>query len=84
MRMRRAFAWGCIESIRELGTAVGVDTADLWLASKYRSIGSDFEDNVLLAAAKRSNADFIVTWDRVLCYDAGRKGRDASRHAIGA
>ena len=63
----RAFAWGCIENIRELGTAVGVDTADLWLASKYRSIGGDFEDNVLLAAAKRSNAGFIVTWDRVLC-----------------
>ncbi len=63
----RAFAWGCIENVRELATAVGVDTGDLWLASKYRSIGSDFEDNVLLAAAKRSNADFIVTWDRVLC-----------------
>ena len=65
-RAARAFAWGCIENVQELATAVGMDTGDLWLASKYRSIGGDFEDNVLLAAAKRSGADYVVTWDREL------------------
>lgn len=62
----RAFAWGCVESIRGLATAVGVDEADLWLASKYRSIGSDLEDNVLLASAQRCDADYLVTWDTQL------------------
>ena len=62
----RAFAWGCLENIRSCATAVGVDEADLWLASKYRSVGPDFEDNVLLAAAQRANADYLVTWDAAL------------------
>ena len=62
----RAFAWGCLENIRSFATAVGVDEADLWLASKYRSVSPDFEDNVLLAAAQRANADYLVTWDAAL------------------
>ena len=62
----RAFAWGCVENIRDCATAVGVDEADLWLASKYRSVGPDFEDNVLLAAAQRAGADYLVTWDAAL------------------
>lgn len=59
----RAFAWGCMHNIRSLATAVGMDESDIWLASKYRSISSDLEDNVLLAAAQRSSADYVVTWD---------------------
>ena len=62
----RAFAWGCLENTRSCATAVGVDEADLWLASKYRSVGPDFEDNVLLAAAQRAGADYLVTWDAAL------------------
>jgi predicted nucleic acid-binding protein len=52
--------------MRDFATAVGVDEADLWLASKYRSVSSDFEDNVLIAAAQRANADYLVTWDAAL------------------
>lgn len=62
----RAFAWGCLQNMRDFATAVGVDEADLWLASKYRSVSSDFEDNVLIAAAQRANADYLVTWDAAL------------------
>ncbi len=62
----RAFAWGCVENIRELATSVGLNEGDLWLASKYRSVSPDLEDNVLLAAAKRVNADYLVTWDAAL------------------
>ena len=62
----RAFAWGCIENIRELACAVGADEADVWLATKYRSISDDFEDNILLAAAQRVAVDYLVTTDRVL------------------
>lgn len=59
----RAFAWGCIENMRSFATAVGVDESDIWLASKYRSINPDLEDNVLLAAAQKSGAEYVVTWD---------------------
>ena len=59
----RAFAWGCVQNMRCLATAVGVDESDIWLASKYRSISPDLEDNVLLAAAQRSDADYVVSWD---------------------
>ena len=60
----RAFAWGCVENIRSYATAIGMDDSDLWLASKYRSINSDLEDNVLLAAAQRADVDYVVTWDK--------------------
>lgn len=59
----RAFAWGCIQNMREFASAVGMDESDIWLASKYRPMDPDFEDNVLLAAAQRSGADYVVTWD---------------------
>lgn len=59
----RAFAWGCVENMRSFAAAVGVDESDIWLANKYRSFNPDLEDNVLFAAAKRSGADYVVTWD---------------------
>lgn len=62
----RSFAWGCVENVRSCATAVGVDEADIWLASKYRAFGADFEDNMLLASAHRAQADYLVTWDKVL------------------
>lgn len=65
-----AFAWGCIGSIRELGTAVGLDEGDLWLACKYRALGSSLADNVLLAAAERAHADYVVTWSEDLLSSA--------------
>ena len=62
----RAVAWGCLENMREMGTAIGCDEADLWLACKLRGLHSDFEDNLVLAAAERAHADFIVTDDEQL------------------
>lgn len=59
-------AWGCIDNLCELATAVGMDNSDVWLARKYRALNDDFEDNFVLAAAERANADFIVTNDRQL------------------
>lgn len=61
-----AFAWGCIDNIRVLGTAVGVDEADLWMACKYRSVSPSLADNTLLAAAERAKVDYLVTWDERL------------------
>ena len=62
----REIAWACIENMRELGTAVGVDEADLWLACKYRRLHEDLEDNLVLAAAERVHADYLVTTDAQL------------------
>lgn len=62
----RRTAWGCIDNLRENATAVGADDADVWLASKYRKVNWDLEDNMVLAAAKRAEVDYLVTSDRAL------------------
>ena len=57
-------AWRRIDDMSEVGFAVGCDESDLWLARKHRTIHYDFEDDLMVAAAKRSEADFIVTRDK--------------------
>lgn len=59
-------AWGCIEHLQEIATAVGADLSDVRLATKLRSIHSDFEDNLIIAAAERAQADYLVTNDKRL------------------
>lgn len=59
-------AWACIENMAEIGVSVGADASDFWLARKYRSIHTDLEDNLLLAAAERAQADYLVTSDKSL------------------
>ena len=66
MAALRRVAWGCVDSLRDGATAVGADESDAWLACKYRRINWDLEDNMVLAAAKRSGADYLVTSDRAL------------------
>lgn len=60
------YAWGCITDLRELASAVPTDDGDVWLAIKYRSLSEDLEDNLVLAAAQRSGATYLVTTDPVL------------------
>ena len=62
----RALAWGMVDNMREMGTAVGLDESDLWFASKMRSLHSDLEDNIVRAAAKRAKADLLITYDEGL------------------
>lgn len=62
--------WGIIETMGELGTPVGADLSDVWLARKYRSLHSDFEDDLVLAAAQRAGADVLVTEDIALIQHA--------------
>ena len=59
-------AWGCVDNLCELATAVGMDGSDVWLARKYRALHGDLEDNFVLAAAERADADFLVTSDQQL------------------
>lgn len=58
--------WQYIEHMAIIGTAVGCDESDLWLARKYRSIHPDLEDNLIVAAAQRASADYLVTNDEKL------------------
>ena len=62
----RQIAWSCVDNMREFATAIGADESDVWLASKYRKLTWDLEDNMVLAAAERSGADYLVTNDRAL------------------
>lgn len=59
-------AWSFVSCMRELATPVGVDASDFWLAERYRSLHSDFEDNLVLAAVERAHADLLVTSDAKL------------------
>lgn len=59
-------AWACLENMSELATAIPADEGDLWFARKYRSYHGDFEDNLIVAAARRAKADYIVTTDKLL------------------
>ena len=58
--------WSCVDSLCDGATAVGADQSDVEIARKYRSICSDLENNFVMAAAERAQADFIVTSDKKL------------------
>jgi predicted nucleic acid-binding protein len=62
----RDIAWACVDNMSELGTPVGADESDLWLARKYRRLHPDLEDDLVLAAAERAQADYLVTSDEAL------------------
>lgn len=59
-------AWACVNNMREQATAVGADESDLWQACNLRSIHNDLEDNLIVAAAQRANATYLVTNDETL------------------
>ena len=65
-RAANAQAWDCIDRMLEVGTPVGTDVSDVWLACHLRDIHPDFEDDMVLAAAERAQADFLVTSDEQL------------------
>lgn len=60
------YAAACVTSMDEIATAVGADSSDVWLARKYQRIHTDFEDCMVLAAAQRAKADYLVTSDEAL------------------
>lgn len=62
----RTCAWENVNDMREMATAVGADESDVWLACASEYLHNDVEDNLVLAAARRSKADCLVTNDRGL------------------
>lgn len=59
-------AWACLRNLEEIATAVGCDQSDVSLARVQRSLHEDYEDNLVIAAAQRANADLLVTNDEHL------------------
>lgn len=62
----RIAAWALVEKLVENVEVVGSDYSDAYLASKHRAIHDDYEDDLVIAAAMRMNADLLVTSDQTL------------------
>ena len=74
-----AAAWGCVNALQEMACAVPLDHTDVWMASKQRVLHADFEDDLIIAAALRARADYLVTNDEGLlrhCPVAALDARD--------
>ena len=65
-----SLAWDCLDVLSQLATPVPCDLSDIWMASKQRNLHSDYEDDLIIAAAIRSQADLLVTNDAKLCSHA--------------
>lgn len=55
-----------IKNLSQIATGVACDSSDIWLAQKYCTQHSDFEDNFIVTAAQRAKADYLVTNDEKL------------------
>lgn len=62
-RVASQLAWACLGHMAENAIPIGCDLSDVWLAEKYRNLHTDFEDNLVLAAAQRAGVDLLVTGD---------------------
>lgn len=59
----REFAWSCIENLQAIASTLGADQSDAWLATKYRSLHNDLEDDLILASAQQIEGLYLVTND---------------------
>ena len=62
----REMAWACIRHVLELALVVPIGHAEVLQACTYRTFHDDFEDDLVLAAAERAGADYILTNDECL------------------
>lgn len=59
-------AWGCIRHMMEIAVAAPVSEPQIWLASHYENLHTDFEDDLILATLETSKANFLITGDETL------------------
>lgn len=59
-------AWGCIRHMYEVATPIPETPEVLCEAFNLKAIYHDFEDDIVIAAAKLANVDFLVTNDQTL------------------
>lgn len=56
-------AWSCVRNIRQQAVVVPIGSTETLYAETWRDVHGDFEDDLILAAAKRAHADYVVTSD---------------------
>lgn len=59
-------AWSFFDNIKEIVGFVGCDESDIFIAKKMRNKNDDLEDNLVVAAAIRADANYLVTNDKNL------------------
>lgn len=59
-------AWSIVSDIRRVGMLATLSAHDLDYAEGLRPVHGDFEDDLIIAAARRANADYLVTNDKEL------------------
>lgn len=59
-------AWGCVENMADIATAVSMGEPQIWLARHFKPRHGDLEDNLVLAAVETSSVDYFVTNDKGL------------------
>lgn len=57
------FSWKCVENMMASATAVPLDSSDLMESRRLHQVHRDLEDNLVIAAALRAKADYLVTND---------------------
>lgn len=62
--------WECVDDITKVASAIGADGPDVFVARHLRNLHPDFEDDMVLAAARRAEVDYLVTSDRQLIQKA--------------
>ena len=59
-------AWSCLSAVRKRSTVVAADASDMVESMVQRANHGDYEDNLVIAAAKRACVTHIVTSDEKL------------------
>lgn len=59
-------AWKSIQNLMENAVVVPMDTTDLFEARRFYGLHHDLEDDLILAAAQRAKANYLVTSDKKL------------------
>lgn len=63
-------AWKLTQNAATLATIIPADTSDFHTARYFHEVHKDLEDDLILAAMKRSGADYLVTNDKKLLLHA--------------
>ena len=76
----RRTAWAVIDCIMDMAAVGPSDQSDAWIASKQRSLHSDYEDNLVVACGMRLDARLLVTNNQSLIRHSAIPALDA-KHA---
>ena len=78
----KATAWSVVDFVMDMATVGPSDQADALIASKYRGVHGDYEDNLVIACTQRTKARLLVTNDEKLIMHSpvtAMRAEDAAR-----